>query len=152
MRFAEVFLRLGTAFVAWMMLFTHFVWLAVLYVTGCGPDGDEMHRLLLGLVPFTCAFAFLTGVTDKFAEIHRMMRWLGVPLLLLTPFCLRTVWSVFDSVNLQGLSFCGTGELPSWQQFWAPLQMLTVIVVLVLLARAWRRAPAAGDGDAAVGN
>ena len=56
MRFAEVFLRMGTALVAWMMLLTHFVWLAVLHVIGCGPDGDEMHRLLFGLAPFTILF------------------------------------------------------------------------------------------------
>lgn len=142
-------MRLGTALVAWMMLFTHFVWLAVLYVTGCGPDGDEMHRLLLGLAPFTIAFAFLTGVTHKFADIHKMLRWLGVPILLLAPFCLRTVWSAFDTVNLQGLAFCGAGAPTSWQQFWAPLQVLTLIAVLLMLARVWRQASRAGNGDGA---
>ena len=50
MRFAEVFLRLGSALVAWMLLFTHFLWLAALHAMGCGPDGAEMHKLLLGLI------------------------------------------------------------------------------------------------------
>ncbi len=149
MRFAEVFLRMGTALVAWMMLFTHFVWLAVLHVTGCGPDGDEMHRLLLGLAPFTCGFALLIAVTDRFPEIHSMLRWLGVLLLLLAPFCLRTVWGVFDSVNLQTMAVCAEGEPPSWQLFWAPLQAITVLAVLFFAARAWREGAKASTGTAA---
>ncbi len=52
MRFAEVFLRLGSALVAWMMMYAYFLWLAAVYVVACGADGDEMHRLLLGLAPF----------------------------------------------------------------------------------------------------
>ena len=34
----DLILFAACALVAWMMLFTHLVWLAVLYVTGCGPD------------------------------------------------------------------------------------------------------------------
>ncbi len=64
MRFAEVFLRLGTSLVAWMMLYAYIVWLAALNSLGCGPDGDEMHRLLLGMVPVACGFAFLIGATE----------------------------------------------------------------------------------------
>ena len=140
MRFADVFLRLGTALVAWMMLFTHFVWLAVLHVVECGPDGDEMYRLLLGLAPFTCGFAFLVTVTRKFAEIHAMLRWLVVPLLLLAPFCLRTAWGVYKAVNLEKMAICDTGQPPAWQLYWAPLQLVTVIAVLVFATRAWRMA------------
>ena len=61
----------------------------VLHVTGCGPDGDALHRLLLGLVPVTLVFAFLIRVTRPFAEIHAMLRWLGVPLGLLLLLGLR---------------------------------------------------------------
>lgn len=145
MKFAEVFLRLGTALVAWMMLFTHFVWLAVLHVVECGPDGDEMHRLLLGLAPFTCGFAFLVAATRKFAEVHAMLRWLGVPLLLLAPLCLRTAWGVYSSVNIQGMAICEAGQAPAWQTFWAPAQLLTVVVVLLLAALAWRSVREPGE-------
>ena len=69
-------------------------------------------------------------------------------ILLLAPFCLRTVWSAFATVNLQGLSFCGAGEPPNWQQFWSPLQALTVLAVLLLLARAWWQVSRAGGQDA----
>ncbi len=138
MRFAEVFLRMGTALVAWMMLFTHFVWLAVAHVAGCDPDGDEMHRLLLGLAPFTCGFALLTGVTRKFPDIHAMLRWLFVPLLLLTPFCVRTIWGVFNTVNVAGQAVCADGQPPVWQQFWAPVQLVTVLTVILVAVHFWR--------------
>jgi beta-lactamase regulating signal transducer with metallopeptidase domain len=129
---------MGVALVAWMMLFTHLVWLAVLHVTGCGPDGDELHRLLLGLAPFTCGFAVALRVTRQYPEIHAMLRWLAVPLALLAPFCLRTIWSVFNTVNLQGTAICSAGEAPLWQQTWAPLQLLTIVAVLYLASRTWR--------------
>jgi ABC-type molybdate transport system permease subunit len=79
MRPSEVFLRLGVALVAWMMLYAHVVWLAALHAMGCGPDGDELHRLLLGLAPLTCGFALLLHMTRPFADIHRILRWLGAP-------------------------------------------------------------------------
>lgn len=139
MKFAEVFLRMGTALVAWMMLFTHFVWLAVLYVTDCGADGDEMYRLLIGLAPFTIGFAVALRVTRSFAEIHSMLRWLTVPLAFLALLCLRTIWSVFETVNRQGVALCEPGEPAGWLMFWAPVQLLTVIVVLLLAFRTWRK-------------
>ena len=139
MRFAEVFLRLGTALVAWMMLFTHVVWLAVLSKTGCGPDGDELHRLLLGLAPFTCAFAYLLRVTRPFAEIHSMLRWLGVPLGFLVLLALRTAWGVAHRVNVEGLAICGPGAPAAWQQAWAAAQALTLLVVATLAVREMKR-------------
>ena len=48
MRFAEVFLRLDSALVAWMVLYARFLWLAVLFRLGCGPDGAETHKVLPG--------------------------------------------------------------------------------------------------------
>ena len=145
MRFAEVFLRLGSSLVAWMLLFAYFVWLAVLYVMGCGPDGDELHRLLLGLSPLAIGAAFLVQATTPFADIHRMLRWLGVPLLLLSPFCIRTIWSIFRTVNLDGAALCAAGEAPLWQQAWAPVAFVTVAVVALLVVRTWR---AGGDAHA----
>jgi hypothetical protein len=55
MRFSDVFLRLGCALVAWMVLYAHFIWLAALGGIGCGPDGDELHKVLLALAAFMLA-------------------------------------------------------------------------------------------------
>jgi hypothetical protein len=137
-RFAEVFLRLGSALVAWMMMYAYFLWLAAAYVIACGPDGDEMHRLLLGLVPFVGGFAFALQVTRPFTEIHSMLRWLGVPLFLLLPFALRSVWNVFQTVNLNAAAICTDHVPPTWQTLWAPLQMITLLFALYMIVRVWR--------------
>ena len=140
MRFAEVFLRLGSALVAWMMLYAHMLWLAASRVMGCGPDGDELHLLLLGLAPFACGFAFLLQATRPFNEIQRMLRWLSAPLVLLLPFALAGVWTVFKEVSLQSTAIC-THEVPVlWQQIWAPVQLITVSLVVVMVVRVWRSA------------
>ncbi len=138
MRFAEVFLRLGVALVAWMVLYAHTLWLAALYAIGCGPDGDEMHRLLLGLMPITCGASFLLRATRPFAEIHSMLRWLGVPLLLLLPFALRSIWHTFRPVNLEAAAICASGPPTTWQLLWSPLQVVTLLIVAYMIFSVWR--------------
>ena len=83
MRFAEVFLRLGSSLVAWMMVFTYLVWMAALHAMGCGPDGDEMHRVLLGIGPLALAMALALRSTRPFPDIHRMLCRLAWPAALL---------------------------------------------------------------------
>jgi hypothetical protein len=141
MRFAEVFLRLGSALVAWMLLFTHFLWLAALHAMGCGPDGAEMHKLLLGLIPLTCGASLLIGVTQPFAEIHALLRWLTIPLLLLLPFALRSVWDVVQTVNIDGAGVCAGSQPAVWAQLWAPAQVITLALALFMILRGWRRIP-----------
>jgi hypothetical protein len=120
-----------------MMLYAHFLWLAALYAMGCGPDGDEMHRLLLGLAPFTCGFAFLLRVTRPFADIHSILRWLGVPLLLLIPFAIRSVWQVFQSVNVEATAICAVDAPAPWQSLWAPVQLITLLLVTYMVIKVW---------------
>ncbi len=137
MRFAEVFLRLGSALVAWMMMYAYFLWLAAVYVVACGADGDEIHRLLLGLAPFVCGFSFALQLTRRFPDIHSMLRWLGVPLLLLLPFTLRSVWTIFDTVNLGSAAICEAGEPAIWQSLWAPIQILTLLLLSSMIVKIW---------------
>lgn len=148
MRFAEVFLRLGCAMVAWMMIYTYVLWLAALHAMGCGPDGDHMHQLLLGLAPAAAAFAFVLRVSRPFPDIHRMLSWLGAPLVLLLYFCLRNTWRVFDRVTLNGAAICGDGAPADWQSAWAPVQLAALTIIAVLAARAWihARRPASSSG------
>jgi hypothetical protein len=138
MRFAEVFLRLGTSLVAWMILYAHVLWLAALHAMGCGPDGDELHRLLLGLAPFTCGFASLLRMTRPFAEIHRILRWLGAPLAALLPFALLSVWDVFTKAWIQSSSICGSEAPTLWQLSWAPAQLITLCVAAWMIVKDWR--------------
>jgi hypothetical protein len=135
---AEVFLRLGCALVGWMMLYAHVLWLAALHAIGCGPDGDEIHRLLLGLAPFTVGFAWLLRVTRPFAEIQSMLRWLSVPLVLLLPFAVRSLWQVFRSVNIDATAICAGATPPAWQTLWVPMQLITLLLVAYMIVHVWR--------------
>ena len=129
------------------MLYAHFLWLAAVYVMGCGPDGDEMHRLLLGFAPFTCGFAFLLRVTRPFADIHSILRWLGVPLLVLMPFAIRSVWQVFQSVNVEATAICAAEVPTTWQSLWAPVQLITLLLVTYAVIKVWRSVVRDKAGD-----
>ena len=135
MKFAEVFLRLGSSLVAWMMLYAYVLWLAVLNTLGCGPDGDEMHRLLLGMAPAACGFAFLLRVTRSMPEVHSIIRWLAAPLLLLMPLALISIWSVFTSANVESLSICSNNSAVLWERAWSSVQLISLILIAYLLTR-----------------
>lgn len=120
------------------MLYTHVIWLAALSAMGCGPDGDEIYRVLLGLAPVTAGFAFLLRLTRPFAEIHSMLRWLAMPLLLLLPFAGRSLWQVFQLVNLGAAAVCAESAPPTWQTLWVPVQVLTLLWVSYMVVGVWR--------------
>lgn len=138
MRFSEVFLRLGCALVAWMMLYAHFVWLAALRSIGCGPDGDELHRVLLLFVPVTVGFALLLRATRPLDEIHRILRWLGLPLAALMLAGGYQVFLISRSVYVTGLAICSTSDATPWHQWWGVAQLLAIVVSSVMITRVWR--------------
>ena len=138
MRFADVFLRLGSALVAWMVLYAHFLWLAVLFRLGCGPDGAEMHKVLLGLAPLAIGFSFVLRATRPLEEIHSMLRWLSIPLVLLAPFIIRSIWHAVETVVSNESALCADVPPPIWQIAWAPVQIVTVAIVLLMIFRVWR--------------
>lgn len=131
-------LRLGCALVAWMVIYTYGLWLAVLRVTGCGPDGDEFWRLLLGFAPFAAGFSLLLGASRPMPELHGILRWGFVPLVVLVPLALLPVWDTFTAVNLAGEGICSPSPAGVWQLWWAPLQLITLIVIIVFTVRTWR--------------
>lgn len=138
MRFSEVFLRLGCSLVSWMVLYAHFLWLALVGRIGCGPDGDEVFRVLLGLVPLTVGLSFLLSTTRPLEEIHKILRWLGAPLVLLLPFIVLSIWKTFNAVVLIGDKLCSTGTPQIWEQAWAPAQLIAISLALLMMLRMWR--------------
>ncbi len=118
-----------------MMLYAYVLWLAALNSLGCGPDGDEMHRLLLGMAPTTCGFVFLVGVTRPLADVHSIIRWLAAPLLLLAPFALTSIWKVLVRANFESLSICSNSTIALWERAWAPTQFLSVLLIAYTLIR-----------------
>ena len=135
---------MGLSLVAWMVIFTYVVWLAALHAMGCGPDGDEMHKLLLGLAPVATAFAFALRVTRVFPDIHRILSWLGAPVVLLLPFCVRNTWRVAAAANVEGAAICGGASAAAWEQVWAPAQILAMLLIATQLVAAWRSSRTAG--------
>ena len=131
-------MRLGSAFVGWMLLYTYFVWLAALHKMGCGPDGDAMHRLLLGLAPFTVAVALTIRATRPIPEIHRLLSRLGIPLALLLPFALKNIWTTFKRSNLDGLAICGAEPPATTHLAWAPVQLVAITLLALLVVLVWR--------------
>ena len=120
------------------MLYAHILWLAALHAMGCGPDGDEMHRLLLGFAPFTIGSAFALRLTRPFGDIHKILRWVGVPLILLLPFAVRSIWDVFKQVNVESLAICGSASASGWQPLWPAVQCITVLFVAYRVLKVWR--------------
>jgi len=137
MRAAEVFLRLGSGLVAWMLIYAYALWLAVLNEAGC-VDGDQLHRVLLAAAVLAAAVSPLLTVTRPFGDVHRLLRWLAVPLALLLPFALRNVWAAFDRVHMDGLALCDVAAPTPWQSAWAPAQLFIVILLVLMILRAWR--------------
>jgi len=137
MRFAEVFLRLGCTLVGWMVLYTYAVWLAALGAIGCGPDGNELHRVLLGLAPAAGAAAYLLRMIRPFPDIRRLLRWLGVPLALLALPAILNVWEISQAVYVDRLGICG-GGVAAWQRYWVPVQLIAIAAAALLIAQASR--------------
>ena len=134
MRLSELFLRIGCALVAWMVLFAHFVWLAAVRQIECGPNSDEMYRLLLILLPFTLAAAFLVRLTRPFADVHSMLRWLGLPLAGLMLVGAYNVWLFARGVYFLKLAPCHFGDLQTWHSAWVPAQVIVILVVASAIA------------------
>ena len=138
MRFSEVFLRLGSGLVAWILLLTYFIWLGVIGRVGCGPDGDELHRLVLGLAPFALASAFLLRATRALGEVHGILRWGAAPLALMLPSALYAVWTVSGRVWEAKEGICGPDTAKLWEQAWPAVHLVALAMIAFLVVQNWR--------------
>jgi hypothetical protein len=125
-----------------MVLYAHFIWLAALGGIGCGPDGDELHRVLLALAPAAIGCALLLRVTRPLEEIHRILRWLGVPLAALMLAGGYQAFTISRSMYATGLGICSTDEAGAWHLLWGPAQLLAIVIAAVMIVRVWRHAVA----------
>lgn len=146
MRFSEVILRIGTALVAWMVVFAYFLWLAVAGRVGCDAEGESLFALLLGAAPFAVLFAFLTRVSRPLKDVHGMLRWLGVGPALLSPFAVITFVFVWRAVHGRGESLCSAGSPPDWQAYWLPVQVVAALVSLALIFSNWKNKSSGNAG------
>jgi len=138
MTIAEMLLRLGCSLVAWMVVYAHCLWLATLRIVGCGPDGDAFWWLLLWSAPLAAGFALLVPGSARLPDLHHILRWGVVPLVVLIPLALIPVWSTFATVNLAGAGICEPVPGATWQRVWAPVQLTAIGVIIASALRAWR--------------
>jgi len=141
MSFAEILLRLGSALVAWMVIYAYFLWTVILRQVDCS---EELYKLLLGMAPITVGLAVLLRNTRPLDDVHRILRWLSVPLLLLIPPVALSIWSVLSRVNIQGMGICSAERGAEWHPWWAPVQVVAIAFSILMLLRVWRSSPAYG--------
>ncbi len=139
MNIAEVLLRLGCALVAWMVVFTHLIWLATLRVTGC-TDGDQLWRLLLGFAVVSIGFSFMLTISRKLREVHDILRWFGVPAAILMLLASVPVWQALTDSTLDGAAICGGPPPAAWHPWWAPVQLVVLAAILFNCWRAFKKA------------
>jgi hypothetical protein len=140
MSLTEAFLRLGCSIVAWLMVYTHCLWLATLYSVGCGSDGAEFWRLLLGFAPLTIGFTLLLGATRKLDAVHGTLAWLAIPLIVLLPLAARGIWPTLQSATFNDVAICADGDASLWQVLWAPVQIATLAIIGFVAFRVFRGA------------
>lgn len=140
MRLSEVLLRIGSSFVAWMIIYAYFIWLAVIERAGCGENGDEIFKLLLGTAPFAAGAAFLLRSTRPFPDIHNIIKWFSVPAAALLLLAIPVVWRIFGTVNLGDAGICADLPSAAWHRYWAPLQMVAIAICIWKIFTVWRKA------------
>ena len=123
-----------------MFLYTHFIWLSITRQIECGANSEEMYRLLLALLPFTLAAAYLIRMTRPFTEVHSLLRWLALPLAGLILFGAYNVWLFARGIYFLKLAPCQFGELQAWHFAWVPAQTIAILVTAIAIMRVWRSA------------
>ena len=140
MSLPEMLLRIGTTLVAWMVVYTHLIWLGTLRIIGCNSDTDELWRLLFGFAPIVIGISALLVTSRKLHEVHQIIRWFIGPLVVLVPLALIPIWTAFSLTSLGGEAICLVEPTPWWHTWWAPVQAFTVTWIVWMAWRAWRPA------------
>lgn len=148
MSFAEIVLRLGVSFVAWMMIFMHMIMVLVIRLAPCS-DGDVSPwqvSLVTALLALGAAAALPYGNGVK--GMAGVFRYFALPLAVLLPWAAWIVWPYVAGTLVAGAEVCAiaTGatsktSAPTWQRAWPAIQL----VVLCVLAFSGWRAWAQGD-------
>ena len=134
----EVLLKLGSCLVGWMVVYTHCVWTATLRMVDCGTDGDEFWLLLLVFAPITIGATFLLSATTQLKEVHQTIKKLALPMIVLLPLAVWPVWISLQNATFHLEALCHNGSIALWHPWWAPLQLITLLVVGIKSWQAWQ--------------
>ena len=138
MSFAEVVLCLGVAFVAWLVVYMHFVMMFAVQIARC-PNGDTGPWLVsLISAVMTIGASFLTAMGSKVPGVGHSLRGMAVPLLLLVPWAGWVVWPFVMPMTIAGIGPCAvilpdeySGGAGPWTRWWAPVQIVTLVLLTV---------------------
>ena len=133
-----MFLRLGCAVVAWLVLFAHCLWLAVLGSSvDCAIAGAQPWLAVLLWTPVTLLFVGLLPLGFGVPGIGRLLRAPAVLLIPLVALAGRAALSTLVSVNFDRDPICGVAA--GWQPFWAPVQIVALSLIAIVGVWVWRR-------------
>ncbi|MDH3219583.1 MAG: hypothetical protein OEO19_08620 [Gammaproteobacteria bacterium] len=135
MRFSEVLLRLGCNLVGWLIIYSYFIWLGVIPQVSCGPEGAELYRLVLASCPVAILAAMLLGLAHPLTGVIDYLKWLALPLVILIPLSIDPIAKAMETATLGALDFCGPLPASDWQRAWAPVQIATVTIIVIAVAR-----------------
>ena len=123
-------MRLGCNLVGWMIIYSHCIWLGVIPQIGCGPEGDELFLLSLVFSPVAIGAALLLGLAHKLPTVVGYLKWMALPLFLLVPLAVIPILTALDTATLGGTGFCDSIAATGWQRAWAPIQIVTLLVIV----------------------
>lgn len=123
-------MRLGCNLVGWMIIYSHCIWLAVIPQIGCGSEGDELFRLSLAFSPVAIGAALLLKLAHKLPTVMGYLKWMALPLILLVPLAVSPVLTALEVATLGGTGFCESVAASGWQRAWAPIQIITLLVIV----------------------
>jgi len=128
-------LRLGCNLVGWLIIYSYFIWLGVIPQVGCGTEGTELYRLVLASCPVAIAASMLLGLAHRLTAVIVYLKWLALPLIVLLPLAIGPIAKAVETATLGGLDFCGPLAAADWQRAWAPVQVATVTIIIIVVAR-----------------
>lgn len=141
MRPAELFFRLGSALVGWLVIYAHLLMIAVIPRSTCSPDNPGLWQPTLITWLLTAAAILLVRLGEPFRDT---IRWLTIPL---APLWLAAAWALLPylvSATVGGAHVCTVlnpdfgAPAALWHRLWAPVQTAALTVIAWAALRYWR--------------
>lgn len=146
MTFAEVVLRIGVTFVAWLMLYMHLIMLTVVRFAQCPEVSAWRVSMFSGVLALGAAFALHYGHGVR--GLSSVFRYFALPLALLVPWAAWIILPYLTGTSFGATHPCDvllaaqTGLVATgWQRAWAPVQLAVLLAIAVSGWRAWSDSP-----------
>lgn len=146
MSFAEIILRLGVSFVAWMMIFMHLIMVLVIRLAPCTGGDTGPWQVSLATAGLAIAAAMALPYGNGVQGMASVFRYFALPMALLVPWGIWIIWPYLGGTTFAAYEVCDVATLdstvdpaPGWQRLWAPVQLLGLLIIGFASWRAWRQ-------------